>query len=396
MAASPVREWIDQTDEAFARRCLPLLIANQHGWHLLCRQPVRAVWLGGNGPDAVQVESEGGDVISHFGGGVITWTVPFLFRTPPGWNLWVRGPANYPKDAIVPLEGIVETDWSSATFTMNWMFTRRDAPVVFEAGEPFCLMVPVERGSLERFSPRINRIETDAATSASYRKWRNSRAEFNQALQAEPATSARDRWQRHYFRGTDVTGVRAVAHETRLHVPEFEDIDPLPKSAEHERNRPMADEFEEKDLPLLNPVLANHPGVREPASLVKQISARAKFPIEGLDDLAASLGGPDATFNLGGRTISLAEAREFIPAYYFPISSERDLITKLSDIQSRPSSITRVPEAPHPTERIDVKWEAQRVELPPDALDAPKLSAQQVFEAVHADLGASGLARRPD
>jgi hypothetical protein len=37
--------------------------------------------------------------ISHFGSGILTWNVPYLFRTPPGYNLLVRGPANWPKDA---------------------------------------------------------------------------------------------------------------------------------------------------------------------------------------------------------------------------------------------------------------------------------------------------------
>ena len=49
---------------------------------------------------------------SHFGDGILTWHLPILFRTPPGYNLLVRGPANYPKDAVSPLEGIVETDWA--------------------------------------------------------------------------------------------------------------------------------------------------------------------------------------------------------------------------------------------------------------------------------------------
>src|SRR3712207_8402233 len=32
---------------------------------------------------------------SHFGSGILTWNLPFLFRTPPGYNLHVRGPANW-------------------------------------------------------------------------------------------------------------------------------------------------------------------------------------------------------------------------------------------------------------------------------------------------------------
>ena len=42
---------------------------------------------------------------SHFGNGILTWHLPMLFRTPPGYNLSVRGPANYPKDAVCPFRG---------------------------------------------------------------------------------------------------------------------------------------------------------------------------------------------------------------------------------------------------------------------------------------------------
>ena len=83
-------------------------------------------WNGGLGADALKVEffekPKVAHAASHFGSGILTVTVGYLFRTPPGYNLYIRGPANLPKDGIAPLEGIVETDWSEATFTMNvWL-----------------------------------------------------------------------------------------------------------------------------------------------------------------------------------------------------------------------------------------------------------------------------------
>ena len=52
-----------------------------------------------------------------------------------------------------PLEGIVETDWLPATFTMNWRLTRPNYPVHFEAGDPICMVVPVPRGLAESLVP---------------------------------------------------------------------------------------------------------------------------------------------------------------------------------------------------------------------------------------------------
>ena len=145
---------MDATDQRFANRCLPLLMANQSGWVLVSRHALTATWDGGHGKDALTVEVTAGlppfPAVSHFGGGVLTWHVPWLFRTPPGWNLLVRGPANQPKDGVCVLEGLVETDWSPATFTLNWLLTR-PGTVAVAVGEPVAMIVPQRRGDLEQF-----------------------------------------------------------------------------------------------------------------------------------------------------------------------------------------------------------------------------------------------------
>src|SRR5579884_101588 len=155
--APRARDWMDATRDHFAYRCLPLLIANQAGWMVLNSHSIRVTWTGGWDPSCVRVESLANEdrvpASGHFGHGVLTFNLPFLFRTPAGYNLHVRGPANWPKDGIVPLEGLVETDWSVATFTMNWKLTRPDVEVVFEQDEPICMVLPQPRGLLESFVP---------------------------------------------------------------------------------------------------------------------------------------------------------------------------------------------------------------------------------------------------
>ena len=92
-------------------------------------------------------------ITSHFGNGIVTFSIPYLFRTPRGINLWVKGRRNYFKDGVQPLEGIVETDWLPATFTMNWKLTRPNHSVRFERGEPICMVVPIPRGLAEQLEP---------------------------------------------------------------------------------------------------------------------------------------------------------------------------------------------------------------------------------------------------
>jgi hypothetical protein len=57
-----------------------------------------------------------------------------------------------------------------------------------------------------------------------------------------------------------------------------------------------------------------------------------KYPISSFDDLERALGGAQATVTFRGRTLTMAEARSLVPAYYFPIGSEADLTAKMADL----------------------------------------------------------------
>ena len=225
--AASDRAWMDATNDRFANRCLPLLIGNQAGWFLLTDHQVEVVWTGGNDIDSLRIKVLSGDApypaLSHFGHGILTWSVPYLFRTPPGYNLLVRGPANLPKDGIYPLDGVVESDWSDATFTMNWKMTRAWTPVTFEVGEPIAMILPQRRGELEGFQPEIRAIETAPEIRSGYRKWSDSRRQFNAAL-SQPASKAQQQgWQRDYFRGASPSGERPPEHQTKLVLKDFVD-----------------------------------------------------------------------------------------------------------------------------------------------------------------------------
>jgi hypothetical protein len=227
--AARMRNWMDATNQRFANRCLPLLMANQAGWFVVSRHTVRAIWNGRDGLGDLRVEHLKGEppypALSHFGHGIMTWNLPYLFRTPPGYNLLVRGPANWPKEGAFPLEGLVETDWSCATFTVNWQVTRARHPVVFEEGEPICMLVPQRRGELESFRPALRRLEDDPAIAAQYSDWSASRAEFNAALRVPGSGAVKQGWQKHYFQGV---GEARREHQTKMALREFA---PAPGSA---------------------------------------------------------------------------------------------------------------------------------------------------------------------
>jgi hypothetical protein len=228
LEASPYnREWMDKAHLRHPYRCLPLVIANQAGWILRSTAGFRAYWYGGQAKEDVELRFDGpvdNRIVSHFGNGVITFTVPYLFRTPPGINLWVKGPSNFVKDGVQALEGVVETDWLASTFTMNWKITRVCEWIRFEKGEPFCMLVPVPRGLAESLVPQKTFIGTDPELMAQYQAWEASRRGFLADLGVRDPEAIKKGWQKDYFQGKTPDGKDFESHQTRLNLREFEKI----------------------------------------------------------------------------------------------------------------------------------------------------------------------------
>jgi hypothetical protein len=223
---SPIeRDWMKQTHDSFANRCLPLLVANQSGWSILSGQKIEFWWTGFSRTSDLRVRLLDGEgpclAESHFGYGILTWKIPFLFETSEGFNILARGPANNPKDGISPLEGIIETDWSSATFTMNWKVTRKFKRIGFDIGEPICMLVPQKRGELQAFSPSIKDITEQPELAKKYNAWASSRAKFNLDLTTKKHGPF---WQRDYFRGKHVESALGFReHQRKLNLGSFND-----------------------------------------------------------------------------------------------------------------------------------------------------------------------------
>jgi len=220
--ASPRRDWMDATPRRFANRCLPLTMANAHGWEILGGVGFDAWWSGGDRPEDVMIrhhlpETAGRPVpLAHFGAGVLTFAIDALFRTDPGIALWVSGPPNTPRDGIAPLSGLVETDWSPMTFTMNWRFTRPHAVVTFHPGEAICWLMPLDRHRLGATEPEVRPLAENPALAEAHAAWRAGRDAFNAALKVPGSAAQAAGWQRDYHHGRcPVTGAGVDGHLTK-------------------------------------------------------------------------------------------------------------------------------------------------------------------------------------
>jgi hypothetical protein len=143
------RHWMDELPHAY--KCLPLIVANQWGWQVLCPTDVVATWDGRTGLEGLRVEvpyQYRPAIKSQFGAGIITFSPPWLFRTPAGWDLYLKGPSNRWKPNCTPLEGVIETWWLNYTFTLNWKLVQ-PGTVVFRQGESLGQLLPVPHLTFE-------------------------------------------------------------------------------------------------------------------------------------------------------------------------------------------------------------------------------------------------------
>jgi hypothetical protein len=221
VAARPQRKWMDNFPERHAYRCLPMTIANAHGWEALCPAPIEITWNGGQASSDISIRSlkpmPGGWPVehfccSHFSSGVVTFHLHYIFRTEAGWDLLATGPFNRWKDNTSPLTGIVESDWLPYPFTMNWQFLR-PGRVIFEEDEPFCFFFPVQTRPLIDCDLEIRNLSDDGELTRQHEAFLSDREEYMRRLDANDADARTGgNWRRHYFLGRHPDGTRVDEH----------------------------------------------------------------------------------------------------------------------------------------------------------------------------------------
>jgi Family of unknown function (DUF6065) len=258
--AQPLRDWMDAFPDRHAYRCLPLSIANTHGWELLSPCSFEIRWNGG--PAAGDVTIHARDAypwlrhfaMSNFTHGIVTFHTGYIFRTEPGWNMLASGPFNRPKDGVAPLTGVIETDWLPYPFTMNWQLTRPGS-IHWDKDEPFCMVFPVQQGALEQTQPVILDVEQNHGLKAEYEAWRDRRNDFMAKFNAGDAQTLKQAWQRYYFLGKMAsTGETVPTHSSKIRLDAPLDMrhgSPAAESAASASSRPAATQFAAQPLSQL-------------------------------------------------------------------------------------------------------------------------------------------------
>jgi hypothetical protein len=211
------REWMDKYDHSFAYRCLPLKIANESGW--LVKSPIDFDLEYTNDTDfktSVKIDIDEKNsmyrnyIQSHFGRGVVTFSLPYIFRTEKPLCVWVRGYPNYFKENVSFLEGIIETYWLHSTFTYNIRLIEKNKIVSFKKGEPLFFITCINIQQLNNSSIVYDLIDNNIELKNAYNNWNISRANFNKSLRSP------DDWQKDYFKGIKQDNTIDSDHLTKI------------------------------------------------------------------------------------------------------------------------------------------------------------------------------------
>lgn len=227
--ASHKRTWME-TNGNHAYRCLPLVVANHLGWVIECPVGFTAVWNGDPTNDFAKKEALTFDfdenpeaweeeINGHFGNGIITFGLPWLFQTDENVGLIVRGPANAWKANAHPLDGFIETWWLPFRFTMNWKVIKPNVPVRFEKGDPLCMLYPYSTKMVSGSAPEVRPIADNPDLKDEYEKWSFMRYVIN----TTDLKDAMPGFVNKYTRGQDYSGSSEDDHKKRIPVPNFED-----------------------------------------------------------------------------------------------------------------------------------------------------------------------------
>jgi len=214
--SSPKRTWMDNTKSKYAYRCLPMTIANQASWDVLCPSNVEFDWSGDDSTQSLNIKyiNKGDDFYefasSLFGYGIITFHVDFVIKTTANTSIYVKGPANSSKHGIQPLEGIVETFWLPFSFTMNWKFTQ-PGKTSFQKDEPLFTFFPIDLEYLESFSLETKNLSDDNTFFNKYKTYSDSRSEHISEQVAD--------WQKFYMQGVEPFMENKIpTHKTKINL----------------------------------------------------------------------------------------------------------------------------------------------------------------------------------
>lgn len=199
-------------------RCLPLTIANSYGFIIKTEFDFGFQWNGGEDIKDVslyfnkspqEMNNLYPSIVSHFGSGIITVSMPFSIRTPPEVNIMTINPPNYIIPNITVMSGVVETDNLRRDFTFNLKIQTPNVMTFIDAGTPIAAFIPVPR----YFSDSFEIVEAKNLFSQDLIEEEFKALQKAEEIRTNLKKESKTAVDRLYLSGTDVYGNKFKDHQ---------------------------------------------------------------------------------------------------------------------------------------------------------------------------------------
>jgi tetratricopeptide (TPR) repeat protein len=202
------RDWFD----SYFYHCLPLVMGNQHGFLMLTTYDFVCRWDGTSSIDGVSIhilepllDPNYITLESHFGFGILTVQSRYVYRTPPGVNLMVKDPPNYPIHGFSWMNAVVETDNLRRDFTFNIKITQPHLDIYVPRGTPIGCLLPYPRYFLDGYNmSELKDAEELGKSQRTVNYFSKERDDFD--------SSPRHR----YMEGVDIYNIEFKHHQKQL------------------------------------------------------------------------------------------------------------------------------------------------------------------------------------
>lgn len=172
----------------FSNRCLPLRIANGIGWFVVNPKDVTVEWDG-----TKLMSSDPSHAKLHFGERIVTFDQGHIFRTDPGWGIWVKGVPNTESGPLQNLEAIIETDQLPYPFAINFRFAA-PGKIRLRKGAVLAQLVPYPLASVASAKLMIADCKDEPLLDQARKRWVAAR---------EACSGTKQPWHGYYAKGVD-------------------------------------------------------------------------------------------------------------------------------------------------------------------------------------------------
>ncbi len=215
-------EWRRPWFSDWAYHCLPLTMANRHGFVLRSLYSFRVRWNGGTGRSDVKVEMTHAKserlhrraqvTKAQFGMGTFTVQYLWTLRTPRNVNLLTGPVPNYMIDGIVPMTAVVETDNLRRDFGFTLRVTRKNRWINVPMGSWLAWVMPYPRHFIDGYRFKS---ATQVVSSRVIEEERNASC-YAGFLRRHVDKTNPSRLGRNYLKGTDPFGNKFRDHQVKL------------------------------------------------------------------------------------------------------------------------------------------------------------------------------------